>query len=269
MISAMRVLCLTPLWLGALACIIPDSQIVVREDFSNEGAVRIVEPIAVTERASAACDELDLFNECPSVPATQPTGLVRGNFCICNPTQRDGDAAGFFEIFVEDPDVDDDGVFTDDVFGVFLLDVDEDADSPDEFVAYRNFLPPDQPADLVTSGVDTRVIERAPPGLRSWVIGQETADLCNDNDGATLLPGLHELRIVVTDRPWYQEVEIDDNGAIVLDAEGEPERLDPIVGAPDLPGGATYDSRAFVFRCGDGVAGGENTGCNCVDVGVE
>jgi hypothetical protein len=246
------------------ACIIPDAEIIVREDFVNNGAVRIVEPIAVTQRASAACFELDAFNECPTVPATLPTGLVRGNFCACPDLARDGEALGFFDIFVEDPDIDAEGAPADEVFGVFLLDVDDDSASPEAFVAYRNFLPPDEPAEIFTAG-ETRVIERANPGLRNWTIGAAVVDLCNDNDGVRLEPGVHELRVVVTDRPWFTRAAVDADGAPLLDESGEPAPEVPVPGVPDLPEGATYDSRAFVFSCRDGVAGGENTGCNCVD----
>jgi hypothetical protein len=76
---------------------------------------------------------------------------------------------------------------------------------------------------------------------------------------------VHELRVIVTDRPWYQHVELDADGAIVLDEDGEPVRGDPVFGVPDLPAGATYDTRAFVFSCGDSVAGGDTTTCNCVE----
>jgi hypothetical protein len=242
-------------------CIIPDSGIIVRGDFDNEGAVRIVEPISITERASQSCGELETFNECPNVPDTLPTGLVRQNLCRCSEElERDANPLSFFQIFVEDPDVEADGTPSDQILAAFLLDISSNDASTTDFLAYRNYLSPEQPADLYTGG-DTRVIERADPGLRSWVVGQDSVDLCNDNEGSKAPAGVHELRVVVTDRPWFRPPMRDANGAIVRDDEGEPLLGEPIFGVPDLPGGATYDTRSFVFTCGDEA----DASCSCVE----
>ena len=81
-----------------------------------------------------------------------------------------------------------------------------------------------------------------------------------------LTPGLHSLRVIVTDRPWYRPFEYGPDGMVVLDADGEPVRVDATaatVGVPDLPGGATYSVADYVFRCRDGLD--PDAGCNCAE----
>ncbi|MEX1369096.1 MAG: hypothetical protein AB1Z98_38570, partial [Nannocystaceae bacterium] len=72
----------------------------------------------------------------------------------------------------------------------------------------------------------------------------------NDDDGSQLLPGLHQLRVMVTDRPWYRPPLLDASGEPVIE-DGEPQLDEPIVGMPDLPAGASYDTATYVFRCFD------------------
>lgn len=257
---------------GASACIIPDSRIRVVGDFTNEGAVRIVQPTFITEEADLACADIDDVGglaACPGVPPGLPTGLLSGSFCTCAAGERDGRAALRFEIYVEDPDVDEEGRPSDDVLGVFLLDVPFGViEDPTPYVAYGNYLPPDQPAALFTAG-EFPVIERPNPNLRSWTIGEDVVDLCNDNQGQPIAglaaapspdedppvqTGLHELRLVVTDRPWYRPPLLDEDDEPMRDEEGEILRGDPMFGVPDLAAGATYDTRSFVFRCYSPVA---------------
>lgn len=263
----------------APGCIIPDSQLLVVGDFQNEGAVRIVQPIFITDEAHDACAEIDDvggIEECPGVPPGLPPGLLAGSFCTCGAGERDARAALRFDIFVEDPDVDDEGRPADEVLGVLLLDAPVAVTDPTPFIAYSNYLPPDQPAELYTAG-EFPTIERPNPNLRSWTIGEDVVDLCNDNQGQQLdalaaLPspdedppvqtGLHDLRIVVTDRPWYRPPLTDDDGEIMLDDEGEVVRGEPLFGVPDLAAGATYDTRSFVFRCFSLVAPPPG-GCSC------
>lgn len=257
---------------GCMAgCIIPDAQIRAIGNFENEGAVRIVQPTFITDEAHEACADIDEaggIEECPGVPPGLPTGLLGGNFCTCAAGERDGRAALRFDVFVEDPDVDEAGRPADDILGVFLLDPQSGATDPTPFVAYGNYLPPDQPAALFTAG-EFPTIERPNPNLRSWTIGEDVVDLCNDNQGQRLAAleaspspdedppeetGLHELRIVVTDRPWYRPPLEDEDGEVMLDEDGEVVRGEPLFGVPDLGAGATYDTRSFVFRCYSPVA---------------
>lgn len=270
--------------LAAAGCIIPDADIRAVGDFDNEGAVRIVHPIPITDDAHQACAEIDDeggFAECPGVPAGLPTGLLSGGFCRCPEGERDGRAALRFDIFVEDADVDEDSTPSDDVLGAFLLDVPSGATDLGPYLAYSNFLPPDQPAELFTAG-EFPTIERPNPNLRSWTIGVDEVDLCNDNNGQKLgaldpapppgealdparNDGLHELRIIVTDRPWYRPPLYDEDGDIVTDDDGQIVLDDPLFGVPDLAAGATYDTRSFVFRCHSPAAPPQSGDCNCVE----
>lgn len=272
----------------ATACIIPDNDIEVRPARTNPGAVRIVEAVAITPEAVAACAQVPIAGEpvgeslretCPLPPITVPTGLIRlegQTLCLCPEGQVDGGALGGFDIYVEDPDVESDGSPSDDLYGVFLLDVPPEATDVTrggfdlhEFVAYTNYLDPEQPARLVPLPVGSYVepIERPPTNLKSWSLGvDERVDFCNNNEGAPLPePGLHSLMLVVTDRPWYVPVKRNQLGA--------PERKDgvlqrdglPLVGVPDLPGGASYAVAHYVFECLTEDVAPEVDVCDCVN----
>ncbi len=248
--------------LTAAGCIIPDSEIRDQDDFLNPGSVRIVEPTPITQAANDACGERESFSACPTLDDTLPSGELKGQGPLCVCPERDDNAPQGFEIYVEDPDKEEgSGRPADDIFGVFLLDVPPDATDLSEYQAYLSALPPDESARDFTG--EFRTIERDTPGLRSFTVGGFTGgafDVCNDNDGAKLEPGPHELRFLVTDRPWFAP--IDPTGE--LDEEGNPARLDPLIGIPDLPAGATYASTAFVFRCIDS-ATPEGATCACFD----
>lgn len=253
-------------------CIIPDSQPIVRKDLGNPGAVRLVEPIPLTRRAHEACQDVEPgLVACPMPLPTQPLGLIDFSeqdqpFCVC--PGRDANALGSFEIFVEDPDVHRAEVPRDDILGAFLLDLprnfDPEKDDPSDFLAYQNYLSPSAPAQLVPL-LDRTQIGRRNPNLKSWILAPESGrvDLCNDNDGRKLEPGIHTVRLIVTDRPWYVPVELDENGRVVRDDRGNaiPSNSEPLVGVPDLPGGATYATASIVFRCS--LFGG-SVACNCV-----
>jgi hypothetical protein len=47
----------------------------------------------------------------------------------------------------------------------------------------------------------------------------------------------------------------DEDGALVFH--------DPVIGMPDLPVGATYDTTTYVFQCYDSAAPPEGIECNC------
>lgn len=246
-----------------LGCIIPDSRIASVEEFDNPGAVRIVVPTPITAEADDACDEVPDFNFCPALPETIRGGELVGNgpLCSCaNATDSDDNAPQGFEIYVEDPDVEEiDGQLrpTDDLFGALLLDVPPGASDLSPYQAYTNALPPDQAARR--GATDVRAIDRDGPFLRVFPVGGFTGgvfDVCNDRDGTRIDPGLHELRFIVTDRPWFAPILPN-----MTDEEGNPVRGDPLIGVPDLPGGATYDTATFVFRCLD--AADPDASCAC------
>ncbi len=240
------------------ACIVPDKDIVIEGVFTNPGAVRIVERIPVGEDANLACDEASQeVSTCPQVPAAGylPSGWIPTPLCVCPAGASDDRAFGEIRVYAEDPDVDEDGDPKDDLFAALLLDFDPFVDEPSDRVAYRNYLQPDRPAEKVTSSAYENVIGRADPQLRFFrIVGPEgVVDLCNDNEGDKLEPGVHSLKIVVTDRPWFTPVERDAEGNPVKDPDtGEPILLPQLVGHPDLAAGATYDTKSWVFSCGEG-----------------
>jgi len=247
---------------GGLACIIPESHIVLQDEFQNMGAVRIVEPTPITPRADQDCDDRTDLPGCPQLADTLGTGLVRPQTPLCEcPSGKDFGLQSF-DIYVEDPDADGDGNPTDDIYGVLILDMPADATDPRPYLAYRAQLPSDEPARRYRAA-DVRTIERPDPNLKIWTIGQPNLDLCNDNGGMTAGIGVHTLRLVVTDRPWYRPVMLDADGKVVTDDEGEAVYLDPVVGMPDLAGGATYDTAAYVFQCFDANDPPEGIECSC------
>lgn len=249
------------------ACIIPDAGIVVEDEFLNVGAVRIVEPTPITPRADADCNERTALSGCPQLN-TLPAGLIRPDspLCVCPAVVNAGtndNGIGGFELFVEDPDIDDEGDPKDTILGGLFLDMPADAEDPRDYLAYTNQLPPEEPAYRFRAS-DVQTIERPDPHLKAWTIApQGRWDLCNDNDAVKLEPGLHELRLLVTDRPWFRPPELDAMGEPVHDEDGTPRYLDPVIGMPDLPAGASYDTTTFVFECYDGAMPPEGIECNC------
>jgi hypothetical protein len=244
------------------SCIIPDAGIVVEDEFRNVGAVRIVEPTPVTARADADCDERTPLAACPKLNVTLPSGLIRPEFplCVC----PSGDiGVGGFELFVEDPDIDEQGDPADEILGALFLDMPADPDDPRDHLAYTSYLPPEEPASRFRAS-DLQTIERPDPHLKAWTIAPDSrVDLCNDNDGAKVATGLHELRLVVTDRPWYRPAMVDAMGEPVVDEDGEPMFHEPVIGMPDLSSGATYDTTAYVFECHDATTPPPGIECNC------
>ncbi|MCA9712292.1 MAG: hypothetical protein KDK70_41025, partial [Myxococcales bacterium] len=162
----------------------------------------------------------------------------------------------------EDPDTDEDGDPRDEIIGAFFLDMPADAEDPRDYLAYTNQLPPEEPARRFRAS-DVPTIERPDPHLKAWTIAEQGRwDLCNDNDGAPVEdPGLHELRLVVTDRPWFRPQLFDAAGRPLEDEEGEPIFGDPVIGVPSLRAGATYDTITYVFECFDEPP--EGTECSC------
>lgn len=244
-------------------CIIPDAGIVVQDEFLNMGEVRIVEPTPVTLRADEVCAELPSLNGCPQIPVSLPSGLIRSDspLCVCLENESDFGLGGGFDIFVEDPDIDAEGDPKDEILGALFLDMPPDAEDPRDYLAYTNRLPPELPARRFRA-LEVQTIERPDPHLKSWTLGEQgPVDLCNDDDGAKIEAGLHELRLIVTDRPWYRPLSIDASGEPVRDEDGELVYDDPVIGMPDLPTGATYDTTTYVFQCYDSAS--EGMGCNC------
>jgi hypothetical protein len=249
--------------LVAAGCIIPDAGIVVQDEFLNMGAVRIVEPTPVTTRADDDCVERTTLSGCPKIPDTLPSGLIRPDLPLCVCPDRDFGLGGGFDIFVEDPDIDAEGDPEDEILGALFLDMPADPDDPRDYLAYTNRLPPEEPARKVR-GDEVQTIERPDPHLKSWALGDRgPVDLCNDNDGAKIDAGLHELRLMVTDRPWYRPLMRDAEGKPLQDEDGALVYDEPVIGMPDLSAGATYDTTAYVFQCYESTSPPEGIECNC------
>jgi hypothetical protein len=248
-----------PVTLGLAAlgsCIIPDRDILVEGEFTNRGAVRIVERLTVTPEVDMDCDELSAtLTSCPLVPESLPSGLISTPFCVCPENSTDNRHLLPFNIFAEDPDRDEDGRPKDEIRGAFLLDLDPLLDYANEAVAYPNLLQPDRTAEKVIQSEYADVIGRPDPQLRVFrILGDNgVIDLCNDNNGAPLEPGLHTLHVVVTDRDWARPVARDEMGEPLVNPDtGEIVFLEEQFGVPDLANGATYDTAVYVFSCGEG-----------------
>lgn len=274
------------LGLLAVSCIVPDRDIQFVGGAGNPGAVRILERPAVPAQWTQWC--LDRNAEvviredveggtgvfCPSVPETRAGGLISDPdrpFCVCPDGQRDARAPALWTIYAEDPDLDGDDP-ADTLYGVLLLDPDPNALHPTSAVAYQNYLEDCAPGEhlaqvrSVAEPVDTPDGGREfpfriePPVARNeapqWAFAIDDAtsegiDLCNDQNGEALEPGVHTLQFMVTDRPFFS-----------AERDGLERQQ---CGVPDIAAGATYAVTNYVFECLDGRLE-ENDDCDCEDV---
>lgn len=267
-----RTRALRGLLLGLSAgCIIPDRDIEILGGPDNPGAVRIVEEVPITPDMADICfsqdDEVADLTFCPEADVTEPSsGLIaspEGPFCLC--PGGDARAIAPLRIIAEDPDVED-GRPEDTLYGAALLDPDPLSDTPFNDVAYQNYWEPCAP------GIELRVeqgVERDEYAVWQFVLddatGREQVDLCNDDNGQALEPGLHTLQFMVTDRPFFRPVRRDANGEVRVDSNGEP-LLGPIqCGVPDLANGATYATINFVFECRPEDSPGSGQSCDCAN----
>lgn len=260
--------------LGSAACIIPDRGIRAESDDDNPGAVRIVESIPILQELIDACElpEDDPLHEsaaCPQVPRALPQGLIKGGpYCSC--PGGDGNALPEFFVYAEDPDRRGDQA-SDTLYAVALLDLDPATDSPQNYVAYPEHFPPGGPGEYLPLEVSVEVVPsagRENNGLWRFRFGKDGGagvDLCNDDNGQTLAPGLHNLQVMVTDRPFFQPPRLDADGEPVLDEERRPVLLPPQYGMPNLGIGATWAVANYVFSCEDLAVRGED--CACLEDG--
>ncbi|MEX1369097.1 MAG: hypothetical protein AB1Z98_38575 [Nannocystaceae bacterium] len=259
-------------------CILPDRGIRTESDVDNPGAVRIIETIPIVPALADACREAERSDPdyaqallgCPQLPPTLPQGLVGGGpFCSC--PGRDRNTLPEFSLYAEDPDRRGDEA-EDTLYAVALLDLDPVTRAPQTFVAYPEQLNPGAPGNYITdrNDIDDNLVVasqgREDNGIWRFSFGRdggEGTDLCNDDDGQTLAPGLHNLTIMVTDRPFFQPVRLDEDGEVVLGTDGRPELLRPQYGMPDLAIGATWAVANYVFECQDAAEVPEL--CDCVE----
>lgn len=226
--------------LALAACVLPDRDIqIVNEATQNRHAVRIVEPIELTDEALVACEEAaQKTNQeaCPQ-PGINPLrhfldpAVDEYNFCACDVLEEDSRKLRAVTLYVEDRDEDRDGKY-DSLYAALQLDLVQDDPDPDHYIQYTGFVSPTVP--MTEAELEYEPLGRPDPHLRLLELGtsDDRIDLCNDVDRPLAL-GFHTLRLIVTDKPWF----IDDQG--------------PQYGVPDLAGGASYDTATYVFYCDD------------------
>ncbi len=280
-----RALATSPaLWPLALlgACIIPDRDIRIESGLDNENAVRIVQRAPRVAEMDDLCN-LDPSDDpqpayCPQVRRTRPSGLIMapegGDFCVCprasgNQPGSDRRAIASFEIYAEDADGAVEGR-ADTLYGVALLDADATDDEPYNAVAYGKYWQPGRAGEPVEEAEDLEGDRTAPPsgrpaaGLSVFQLDDSTGireiDLCNEA-GRPVSAGLHTLRFMVTDRPFFRPRALDLDGGFAVDENGDPAYGNEQPGVPDLASGATYATIDFGFECRD--ASDPEADCRC------
>jgi hypothetical protein len=244
----------------AAACIIPDREITFEGGPDNAFAVRIIERTPLPMEMIDICNadpvkQKDLIDLrfCPDVRRSLPSGLIEdpdGPFCIC-PNGEDERAIPAFTIYAEDGDLDGDDP-RDRLRGVFLLDPDPVDDEPNLAVAFNEYWAIGDEAVRVDAEdlemPDPAGGRTAPNEARDFTPqwrfridnGSGFVDLCNGADD--IEPGLHNLRFMVTDRPWFERPQLVDD--MMVGTISQP-------GVPDVAGGATYAVTNYVFECID------------------
>jgi len=236
-------------------------------------------PDACDEVAHTPCDEgteggTGVF--CPAIQETRSGGLINdldGDLCVCPDGQRDANAPERWRIYAEDPDLDGDDP-ADILYGVLLLDPDPGATRPTAAIAYENYLEAcgpgthlsfeethyrEEPYDtdddrrLYPVRVESPVARNEAP---QWAFAVDDAsndgvDLCNNDNGTALEPGLHNLQFMVTDRPFF-----------TAERDGLAREQ---CGVPDIAAGATYAVVNYVFECLDGALEENEARCACED----
>lgn len=261
------------------ACIIPDRDIQIDPGIDNLSAVRIVERAPRLAEMDELCEVDDIekarLEYCPEVRRARPSGLIEpdeGELCVCPGGPRtDRHAIENFIIYAEDADREFDRP-KDTIYGVALLDPALFESNPTSAVAYENYWQAGRTGEIVAVGQDDPEDRTsAPVGRRVLNLWQfpfgnsdDSAglafhvDLCNDNNGRALTPGLHNLRFMVTDRPFFRPLALVD-GEPAKTKDGKPAYDPQQFGVPDLAAGATYSTIDYVFECFDS----ENPDCDC------
>lgn len=247
---------------ASLSCVLPDRDInIVDEDIQNKHAVRIIEPTQLSATAKVACDAALKALQIPLVcqlgdPATSlPHFLdpaykhpsdkgISYDFCSCPAGEKSSVKLNTFTLYVEDrPDDLDQDV---ELFAAAQLDMLPGSIEPHLSVRYTQIIDPDDTLPDETAELDYRPLKRPKPQIRSLTFGLDgKTDLCNDANDTPLAPGFHTLRLIVTDRPWFQPAPNPDHPDVT-----PPDQP----GVPDIAGGATFDTVSYVFHCDDPTA---------------
>ncbi len=235
---------------ASAGCILPDDGIVVSDpQLLNRSAVRIVEPLRLSQEANDACDELDpdIENEICPQPPPNPEALLphfldpqEYLFCSCPMGSVDSEAQPNFEIYVEDRDQDVDGNY-DDIYAALLLDYTPENSKPYKSIRYREYV---NPQDPIPQAGSYQPLGRHNQTLRVLGLGNadRNFDFCNGATDTALEAGFHTLTVIVSDRPWFTPEDVMLEGEEIL--EGVIQE-----GVPDFVEGATFDLSTYVFYC--------------------
>lgn len=247
-----------------VGCILPDREIRFESGLDNESAVRIVQRAPMTPLMDELCNPEDPDDSdprfCPQVVRTRSSGLVLptdGDFCLC--PNGDRRAVDSFEIYAEDGDREGDAP-EDTLFGALLLDPAASDEDPQDTVAYAKYWQPGRAGERIPDGEDLLGNRTAPPngrepaGLTVFPLDDSSdvprIDLCNEA-GRSIAVGLHTMRFIVTDRPFFRPRARNLDGSFASEADGDPAFGNEQWGVPDLAGGATFATIDYVFECRD------------------
>jgi hypothetical protein len=240
---------------AALSCVLPDKEIEFEQTaITNRYAVRIIEPVLLSDKAEESCDTNDkdmMVGRCPQPGDSDPQdapphfldptyvefdgidSVTKFAFCSCPEGYRDNRLFDF-TVYVEDQDEEPrKREPKDDIYAALLLDVPSREDRPYDYVDYLSYYDPERPLDDYTEN-PYKPPGRRDPQLRRLLFGSDQEpgiDLCNGGR-ERLSSGFHTLTVMVTDRAWF------------LPSEGARQ-----YGVPDIANGATYDSIHYVFSC--------------------
>jgi len=266
-------------FIGAVVvgCILPDTIRATDENRNNRHPVRIVEPMALTPEAEAACDPT---NGCPQpeplpstvLPKFLNPDLLDYQFCSCPEGQEDRLAQNTFMVHIEDRDGEETQVY-DTIYAALLLDYDPSKPVTEQRMRYQSYVDPQSalpPPIPSYSPQNEPPIGRPDPLVRRLYFGNSTTpfDFCNGSGQGPLSVGYHTLTLLVTDRDWFSSMPFAADTDTDTDTDADTDGSNYVVtqeGVPDLANGASFDTLTFVFYCHDHADETDGVSCSCED----